>query len=757
MKPVLPPKKVDEVSFLRALVSSSEQALLVASKDSTVLYASPGVETIFGLSAEEMVGKSANLVVHPDDRGKIRKEIARMVLEGIDRSHQTVRIIRGGDIRAVAVEMINQFGNPHLDGFVFVAHDVTEILQTELALEASRTTESLIAAISWRFANSAVEDTERDLHLSLSELREATGSDRVSIWSLEESGRFFEVADQVHIGHIPSLDGQIPALPVAIVRDHAPALFDGEWVHARRNETAAALISTIEVAGAPTLLAITYVPMRVAGKLIGLLSFTGDENLTAISTDLERFLDTVSSIFANAINRRSTERALAFQALHDPLTGLPNRSLLLDRLSLALARSLRSGENVAVMLIDLDGFKDVNDTLGHHVGDELLKVVSQRLQTTLRDADSISRLGGDEFVIVAETSAEEINARTVAGRIVEALREPIQLGTNEVVVSGSVGLVIANASLDHNLDASSLLRKADIAMYRAKSAGRDRVEVFSDEMEDRIRKRFELLDDLRRAINDRELIAWYQPIIDVASGRLSSFEALVRWVHPTRGIIPPLDFVELAEGSGVIHELGESVLNQAVSQLAQWREIGNVDDHVTMSVNVSVRQLLSFSFVEVVQKTLERHGLPSNLLHLELTESIFADRHAVTGPLMKLRDLGVRVSIDDFGTGYSSLSYLRDLPIDTLKIDRSFIQGLGTDRRDNALVSAVVGMAVELGLEVVAEGVETQEQLQHLERLGCSQAQGYLFGRPSPAGDIHMHADSHQIIGRPIEPIRSNV
>jgi diguanylate cyclase (GGDEF)-like protein/PAS domain S-box-containing protein len=734
-----------ELNFLQALVASSDQALLVVAKDGTVRYATPGVEKTFGMCADELVGQEANVFLHPEDRGKVRREIARMVESKVLRSHVTVRIPKPEGLRFVFVEMMNQFANRDLNGFVLIAHDVTETLITAKELQQAKSTESLIANVSWRFANSSVDDTERDLHLSLEELCAATNVERVVLWSLDDSGRHFVVLDQQHASHLPSLDGQLPEIDMNLLRQQAPRLLEGEWVHADHEVGNLPLLRAFDVAGEPDVQTVTMVPMRVAGKLIGFLSLSGGESLSGVTVEVSTFINTLSSIFANAINRRTAERALAFQALHDPLTGLPNRSLLLDRLSLALARSIRSGENVSVMLIDLDGFKDVNDTLGHAAGDELLKVVAQRLQQTLRDADSISRLGGDEFVIVAETSAEELNARTVAGRIVEVLREPIALGQSEVVVSGSVGLVVGNASLDPSLDAGTLLRKADIAMYRAKTAGRDRVEVFSDEMEDRIRKRFELLDDLRRAVNEGELIAWYQPIIDVASGRLTSFEALVRWIHPVRGVISPLDFVELAEGSGVIHELGASVLNQAVSQLAGWRAIGNVDDHVTMSVNVSVRQLLSFSFVDLVEATLLRHGLPATLLHLELTESIFADRHAVTGPLLKLRDLGVRVSIDDFGTGYSSLSYLRDLPINTLKIDRSFVQGLGSDRRDNALVSAVVGMAIELGLEVVAEGVETQEQLDQLERLGCSQAQGYLFGRPAPAGEIHMDVDSHQI------------
>ena len=736
---------ISEVDFLRALVDASQEALTVVGSDGTVLYASPGVETLLGYSASDHIGAASASNVHPADQPIVRVEIARMVQTGVKRSQIVVRIKhRDGTTRPVRFDIVNERGNPHIDAFLFIARDIQDALATEDELRSARAAESVLSRVSARFASSSLDETERDLRVSLDELCAFGEIQRAMLWVLDDLQRLFIPIDEQHAIGVIGLDGQTPDLPVALVRSLCPQLLDGEIVEATHNNRYAALVNAIEVPGIDPIRRIAFLPMRVAGRLTGLLSLSAPSEDHSWGAGVLATTRTAAEVFANALARRSAERALAHQALHDPLTGLPNRSLLLDRLSHALARSARSSENVTVMLIDLDGFKDVNDTLGHGAGDDLLRTVSHRLIDALRDADSVARLGGDEFVVVAETATDEINAKTIAGRILESLRQPIEIGDQRVSISGSIGMVIANASLDKTLDASSLLRKADIAMYRAKTGGRDRIEVFSDEMEDRIRRRFELLDDLRRALQAGELIAWYQPIIDVSTGALSSFEALVRWMHPTRGVIAPLDFIELAEGSGLVHDLGRTVLQQAVSQLTLWRDSGEIALDVTMSVNVSVRQLLSMTFVDIVRETLEEYALPPHLLHLELTESVFADRTLVTGPLLRLRDIGVQVSIDDFGTGYSSLSYLRDLPIDCLKIDRSFVQGLGTDRRDNALVGAVVGMATELGLKVVAEGVETEEQLAQLERLGCTLAQGYLFGRPAPALTAVTHPISHR-------------
>ena len=599
-------------------------------------------------------------------------------------------------------------------------------------LESARSIEQLVATISARFANSTFEETERNLHVGLETLIGHAGITRAELWTLDDLGSVLVSIDERQDEASPELPARAATLPVSLLRTHAERLFNGCPVIVSDRGAPWPIVEILLRCDAldPTVI----FPLRVGGQLIGLLLVSTPTDAPAMEPGTESALGAIASMFAMALQRRNAERAYAHRALHDPLTGLANRSLLIDRMELAISRSLRSGGNVSVMLADLDAFKDINDTLGHDRGDEMLRQIAQRLRGILRDSDTIARLGGDEFVIVAETTTDSIHAVTLASRLVESLREPVVINGDDVQISGSVGLVTANAQTDHTLDAVTLLRKADIAMYRAKTSGRDRLEIFSDDMETRIKRRFALLDDLRHATRAGEITAWFQPIVDVGSGRLKSFEALARWIHPTKGVVPPLDFIELAEGSGIIHEIGSTILDLAVGHLADWHASGTVAPDVGISVNISVRQLLSMTFVDAVDATLRRHDVAPQLLNLDLTESIFADHHLVSGPLVRLRNLGIRVSIDDFGTGYSSLAYVRDLPVDALKIDRSFVHGLGRDRRDSALVGAVVTLATELGLDVVAEGVETVEQLHVLARLGCGQAQGYLFGLPSPSG-----------------------
>ncbi len=726
---------IAENDFLRALVDVAGDALLVIDALGSVLYASSGVARFAGAASATLVGSSVMALFHDDDRPVVANDVQRAAASDGRGFDADCRIVsRDGTVHAVEVRAVNELANPSIEGIVLVLHDVDALRDAQAQASAASADRALLANTSARFANSTVDDTERDLHETLDDLCRHGGFQRAVLWSPDEFERFLVANDESTSGE--SLVNHLPDLPLTVMRTLAPDFFAGAVVDASSLGPLDELLACIDVPDVSPLRRLLLVPLRLAGSLVGMLTLNPNDSTRRFTHEHYAVFTGIGNVLANAIGRRNAERALAHQALHDPLTGLPNRSLLLDRIELALARSVRTGENVTVMLIDLDGFKDVNDTLGHGAGDDLLRIVARRLQQTLRDADSVARLGGDEFVVVAETSTDALHASTVASRILESLREPVQVAGQQVTISGSIGVMVGNAHQDQTIDAATLLRKADIAMYRAKSSGRNRIEVFNDEMEDKILRRFALLEDLQRGLTAGEVVAWFQPIIDVASGRLMSFEALARWIHPIRGVIPPLDFIELAEGSGVVHTLGKGILEHAVSQLAEWHRSGLVDSSVTVSVNVSVRQLLAHDFVELVATTLERFGLNPKNLHLELTETILADRKLATGPLLRLRDLGVRVSIDDFGTGYSSLSYLRDLPIDCLKIDRSFVQGLGADRRDSALVGAVVAMALELGLAVVAEGVETPEQFAQLERLGCQQAQGFLFGRPCPADQM---------------------
>ncbi len=419
------------------------------------------------------------------------------------------------------------------------------------------------------------------------------------------------------------------------------------------------------------------------------------------------------------------------QALHDPLTGLPNRALLADRIDQALARGLRTDGAVAVLFLDVDLFKVVNDSLGHAAGDRLLREIGARLGRLLRAGDTLARFGGDEFVIVCEDQTiDEVPA--LADRVSEALADPFEFEGRTVTVTASVGIALAQGTTD----AGTMLRDADAAMYRAKAAGRDRAVVFDEGMHEDAAQRLEAEFGLRRALDNGELQVHYQPVVDARSGLTVGFEALVRWNHPEFGLLPPDRFIPVAEETGLIVALGEWVLREAVRQVAAWRSAAVAHTDVWVAVNLSARQLRAPHLVTTLADCLSEVGVPASVLHLEITESVIMDDLPRTKETLEaIRDLGVLMAIDDFGTGYSSLSYLRRLPVSTIKIDRSFVDALdGPDASATTLVDAIVSMAHALGMEAIAEGVETPDQLRTLRELGVHLSQGYLWSRPLPSG-----------------------
>ncbi|TFV56655.1 EAL domain-containing protein [Geodermatophilus sp. DF01-2] len=413
------------------------------------------------------------------------------------------------------------------------------------------------------------------------------------------------------------------------------------------------------------------------------------------------------------------------QGLRDPLTGLANRTLLVETTNRLLAR--RSGP-VSVLFLDLDDFKDVNDSRGHAAGDQLLTTVSRRLEGCVRPVDQVARLGGDEFaVVVAGSSAV---AAEIGGRMLTALADPVSVDGRSIPVRVSIGVADSTSAADRSAD--TLLRNADLAMYLAKASGKNRVVVYAEGMDRAAQAKAELVADLGSAVAAGQLAVHYQPTVDLAEGTTTGYEALLRWQHPTRGLVAPAEFVPLAEESGAIVEIGRWVLAEATRQAAEWS--AQAGRPIDMAVNLSPRQLLDDDVVSTVRAALATSGLPAGQLTLEVTEGVLIDDvEMVVDTFRALRTLGVRIAIDDFGTGYSSLSYLRRLPADVVKIDRSFVQDLGAGGRSTTLVASIIELARSLHLEVVAEGVETEEQHAVLDRLACSHAQGYLFGRPQPA------------------------
>lgn len=430
---------------------------------------------------------------------------------------------------------------------------------------------------------------------------------------------------------------------------------------------------------------------------------------------------------------RALEERLVHQALHDPLTGLSNRVLFGERVEHALTRVGR-GDNVGVLFLDLDHFKDINDSLGHTEGDKLLETVARRLLQATRGCDTVARLGGDEFAILLEGLKTEPEALQIIERIRESLQRPVALRGRDVTVTASIGL--ANAELGQSV--VDLLRNADLAMYRAKSEGRGGYQIFEERMHAAVLDRLELECDLRRALECDEFRLLYQPIVDLESSRLLGVEALLRWQHPKRGLLTPDIFISLAEETGIIVSIGRWALAEACRQAREW-ELGATDaPAITISVNISGRQLVEPTLVSDVAAIVNASGLTPSLLTLELTESILMrDTELTLATLHSLKALGIRLAIDDFGTGYSSLSYLQRFPIDTLKIDKAFIDGVARGGSDAALARTIVSLAGLLELSTVAEGVEGDDQRQHLLQLGCVRAQGYLFAKPLVAGDVN--------------------
>lgn len=434
-------------------------------------------------------------------------------------------------------------------------------------------------------------------------------------------------------------------------------------------------------------------------------------------------------VFSDISQIKQAQAQIDFLAHHDALTGLPNRSLFQDRLDHALANARRTPRTLAILFIDLDRFKKVNDTLGHPVGDDLLLEVSRRMSDTIRAADTLARVGGDEFVLLLEDDVTARQATTVARKLIDVLAQPLTIAGHTLVITASIGISLYP---DDGDDADTLVRHADRAMYEAKQRGRNHFQFFTKALTEGAFERLVMENELRGALGRGELVLHYQPLVDPASAELLSVEALVRWQHPERGLVPPDRFIGLAEEMGIIGEIGAWVLDTACHQLVRWDAEGMNIPRV--SVNLSMQQIDRDGLVERVRDTLQRSGLAAQRLELEVTESmLMRNPEHSCGVLNALKALGTQLAVDDFGTGYSSLAYLKRLPLDRLKIDRSFVCDIGTDTNDEVIIRAIIALARSLGLQTVAEGVETAAQAEFIRREGADIAQGYHFGRPQAA------------------------
>jgi diguanylate cyclase (GGDEF)-like protein len=457
-------------------------------------------------------------------------------------------------------------------------------------------------------------------------------------------------------------------------------------------------------------------------------------------------VSTISGTLNDVTERKALEEQLTHQAFHDSLTNLPNRALFMDRLRQAIARLERRRGSVAVLFMDLDNFKVINDSLGHHIGDLLLVSVSDRLRECVRPQDTAARLGGDEFTILLEDFSGIDQIIRVAKRIQEQRQAPFLLDDYEVFVTASVGIALSSSESE---TPETLLRNADVAMYRAKLGGKGRMEIFDLSMNARVMARMELETDLRRAIARDEFRVYYQPVVDLGTGRIREFEALVRWEHPRRGLVSPAEFIPLAEETGLILPIGRLVLAEACQQVRRWQLLFPSDEPLILSVNLSARQFQHAGLEHEIAETLEVTGLDPACLKLEITESVMMhEAEATVRMLRQLKRLGIKLAIDDFGTGYSSLTYLQLFPLDILKIDKSFVHRIGHDAGTLAIIRMVMTLARTLHLRVTGEGIETLDQLAVLRNEGCDSGQGFLFARPLPA------SAAQELLARP-RPLHS--
>jgi diguanylate cyclase (GGDEF)-like protein len=553
-------------------------------------------------------------------------------------------------------------------------------------------------------------------------------ADSIFVWSsLQGTETSISVADVGWVsGYLVLLIGAL-RYPVMTETDRSAVVVTPSLQRAAVPLTVIAVAWVIRlwqvVTGAPDDRFLTAVTVVTVALVLGRYLMTMREN-QELTNELQRKIGELTA----------REQQLSHQAFHDPLTGLANRRLFSDRVEHALNRSRRTGDLTAVLFVDLDDFKTVNDSLGHAAGDRLLASVAARLSGCVRPGDTVARLGGDEFGVLLEEMEGTEHAAEVARRILDSLDVAFPLDGRQVFTRASVG--VATDDLTSRRAGADLLSDADVALYAAKGAGKSTFREFEGSMRVGAIERLELSQDLRRAIQGQQFFCHYQPIVDLVTGRTVALEALLRWDHPERGLVGPSSFIELAEESGMIGEIGMAVLQMASWQAANWRAEGKVPANLELHVNLSGRQLEDPYLVDKVHRVLASTGMPAQLLVLEITESVAVEIGAShVEVLEQLRGLGIRLAIDDFGTGYSSLNYLRALPVDVLKIDRAFAQTVDGET-DTVLLEAIVRLGHSLGIEMIAEGIELEEQAATLKRLGCRRAQGYLFHRPLSVTEI---------------------
>jgi diguanylate cyclase (GGDEF)-like protein/PAS domain S-box-containing protein len=682
-------------------------------------YVSPQIQSILGFSPEEWCEDPELWAerLHPDDRDRVLADEAGEREPGPSEYRMIHRDGRVVWIRDDALLVREQDGRMRWHG---VLSDITEGKLAEAELEHRAAQQAAVATLGEHALEGA--STAELMHEATMRAAEILDVDVSSV--LEPAAEDGFLVQRAGYGWPPEADtgNLIPSgagsqSGFTIVSDSPVVVCD--WSAERRFHQSDTLRNLGIRSGLTVVIEGTRGPF-------GVLGVHSRRPRTYSRGDVD-FLQSLANVLGDALERQSIEDDIRHRALHDPLTGLPNRALFLDRVEHALARLGRRTSLAAIMFLDLDHFKLINDSLGHHVGDELLAAAAPRLSQAVRVSDTVARFGGDEFGVLLEDIRSPRDAIETAERIASSFARPFVLGDGRHVVSTSIGIALARGGERPQ----ELIRDADAAMYRAKERGRARYELFDEAMRGRAIARLQVENDLRGALDRGELRLDYQPIVSLRHRSVVGAEALLRWEHPQRGVVLPSEFVGIAEENGLIEPIGRWALERACRQAVRWQREQPEAPPIGVSVNLSVVQFARRDLPQIVDSALRASDLDPALLSLEITESVMLrDVEAFTDALGALKEIGVKLVLDDFGTGYSSLGYLTRLPLDVLKIDRSFVEGLGVDRRDTAIAEAIVAMSRALSLEVVAEGVETEAQLAELDRLGCDLAQGFYFSRP---------------------------
>ena len=678
---------------LQALVRNSHDVIAIFDRAGRCVFASPSAERGLGRPLERLLDAPPFDFVHVDDRATVLHTFLAICNHpGSVSPPFEFRVVHDdGTSHILEAVGTNLTDDPAVDGIVINARDVTERRWAEAELrEAQERFRSAFEHAPIGMALAGIDGELFRVNRALARMLGRAEDELLGVSLFDLTHPEDQATIRSHVDRL--VTGEIPRYQV-----------EQRYLHTDGREVWTAISASLVRDSVGT-------PMYVVHQI---------EDVTA--------------------RRRDGER-LAHQAIHDPLTGLPNRLLFVERLRRALADDTHG--HTAVLFLDLDHFKVINDSLGHSAGDRLLVTIADRLRNAVRPNDTVARFGGDEFTVLCRGVPDERVAAEIAERIAAAVARPVQLSEGEVFVTISVGIALSGTDME---TPETLLRNADAAMYGAKEHGRARFEIYAANTRDHAVTQLRTGNELRRALEHGELCVYYQPILSLDTSRISGFEALARWQHPERGLVGPDQFIPLAEETGLIVPIGSWVLEQACRQAAEWHASGAP---VSISVNLSIRQLAELSLPDTVAGVLERTGVDPNRVWLEITEStLMRDAESAVSMLYRLRDLGVHLAVDDFGTGYSSMTYLKRFPVDSLKVDRSFVDGLGRETEATAICTAVVSLAHALGMGAVAEGVETPQQLEALRALGCEFAQGYLFGKPAPA--------EHFGIKGPIAPVEA--